>query len=184
MKTSSLLILVILFGTLYAQSQTSNKQYSLIIDSANVYPTIDKILELKELKNRVVYVDIWGTRCPPCLKEFQELPALKHRFQNDAVVFLYLCSPYKIERDKPNEKLWKELVLKNDLKGINILISSECYGKGFFEKYKEKYSEKRRYSIPTYLLVDKKGNIRDFDAPRPSNGDVLYDEIEKLLKEK
>ena len=183
MKTSFLLIVLILLGTLCAKSQISPGKYSLTIDSANVYPTIDKILELKELKNKVVYVDIWGTRCPPCLKEFQELPSLKHRFQNDAVVFLYLCSPYTVKRDKQNEKLWRELILKNDLKGINILISSECYGNGFFEKYKDKYSEKRRYGIPTYLLVDKKGKIRDFDAPRPSKGVVLYDEIQKLLKE-
>jgi len=155
-----------------------------MIDSANVFPTIDKILELNELKNKVVFVDIWGTRCPPCLKEFQELPGLKHRFQNESVAFLYLCSPYTVKRDKQNEKLWKALVLKNDLKGINVLISSDCYGKGFFDKYKDKYSDARKYAIPTYLLVDKKGKIRDFDAPRPSKGKLLYDEIEKLLKEK
>jgi hypothetical protein len=55
---------------------------------------------------------------------------------------------------------------------------------GFFEKYRDKYSEERRFGIPTYLLVDKTGHIRDFDAPRPSKGLPLYEAIQKLINEK
>ena len=35
--------------------------------------------------------------------------------------------------------------------------------------------------IPTYLLVDKTGKIVNFDAPRPSKKEILYDEIRALL---
>jgi len=34
------------------------------------------------------------------------------------------------------------------------------------------------------LLVNKKGEIVDFNAPRPSSGDILYAEIQKLINEK
>jgi len=184
MKKIFILFALIVICKLYALSQISQKGYYLINDTTNLYPGIDKILELKELNNKVVYIDLWGTKCPPCLKEFQYSGKLKERFQNDSVIFLYLCSPYKLVRDKINEKLWEGLILKNGLKGIHILISNECQENGFWEKFKDKYTEERLYGIPTFLLVDKKGVIRNFDAPRPSRGEFLFEKIQALLNEK
>jgi AhpC/TSA family. len=37
--------------------------------------------------------------------------------------------------------------------------------------------------IPKFVLIDKKGNIADFDAPRPSDSEALLSEINKLLEE-
>lgn len=184
MRTLFILIILIAICKLNAVSQIPQKGYFLINDTTNSYPNIDKILELKEFKNKVVYIDIWGTRCAPCLKEFLHIGKLKEKFQNDSIIILYLCSQYKLERDKMNEKLWKELILKNDLKGTHILLSNECYMNGFWEKFKDKYTEERSYGIPIFLLVDKKGVIRNFDAPRPSSEEVLYEKIQALLNEK
>jgi thiol-disulfide isomerase/thioredoxin len=183
MRRIFLLFSLILILKLYGVTQILQKGYYLINDTTNLYPSIDKILEMKELNRKVVYIDLWGTRCPPCLKEFQYSGKLKERFQNDSVTFLYLCSQYQLERDTINEKLWEERILKNELKGIHILISNECYKNGFWEKFKDKYTEERSYQIPTFLLVDKKGVIRNFDAPRPSNGEFLYEKIQALLNE-
>lgn len=165
------------------EAQNVNDDYTIIGDSTNIYPTIDSIFKLKELRNKVVYVDIWGTRCSPCLREFNYLPALKERFAKDSVAFLYLCSPYSLEWDKQNEKRWQDLIIKNKLKGVNVFISPDCYDSGFFEKYKDNYTEERMYSIPTYLLVNKNGEIVNFNAPRPSSGDLLYNDIQSLLDE-
>jgi len=177
-----LLLGFILFHT-GGEAQNVNDDYTIIADSTNIYPTIDSILKLDKLQNKVVYVDIWGTRCSPCLREFAYLPALKEKFANDSVAFLYLCCPYSLKWDKQNEKRWLDLIIKNELKGVNVFISPECYGTGFFEKYKDNYTEERRYTIPTYLLVDKKGEIVNFNAPRPSTGNLLYKDIQSLLDE-
>ena len=37
--------------------------------------------------------------------------------------------------------------------------------------------------IPRYMLMDKKGNIVDFNAKRPSSGQEIYNDIMKLLAE-
>ena len=85
--------------------------------------------------------------------------------------------------DPRNERLWKELIKKHGLEGIHVLMTAECYKNGFFEKYKSKFEPKNVYAIPTYLLVNKKGEIVNFQAPRPSEGEVLYKEIQKFLDE-
>lgn len=180
MKTT-FLILGILVSVLSVKGQKKIDDFTLIGDSTNIFKSIDEILKMKELQNHVVYADVWGTRCPPCLSEFKYVSELKKEFENDSVVFLYLCSPYTMEWDTDNEKLWKELIVKNNLEGINMLMSAECYEEGFFERYKDKYSEERLYGIPTYLLIDKQGNIVNFNAPRPSSKEVLYKEIHALL---
>lgn len=165
------------------EAQNGNDDYTIIGDSTNIYPTIDSILKLKKFQNKVVYVDIWGTRCSPCIQEFGYLPALKEKFAKDSVAFLYLCSPYSVKWDKQNEKRWHDLIIKHELKGVNVFISPECYDSGFFEKYKDNYTEERRYTIPMYLLVDRTGEIVNFNAPRPSTGELLYKDIQLLLDE-
>ena len=178
----SLLILGLLISVIVVKSQDLRNDHKIIGDSLNIYKSVDDILRLKDFQNKVVYVDIWGTRCGPCLGEFKFLPELKDRFKNDSIEFLYLCCPYDLEWDSKNAVLWRELIKKHHLTGTNILMSAECYTKGFFDKYKDKVAV--MYLIPTYLLVDKQGNIVDFNAPRPSSKNVLYDKIELLLGKK
>jgi thiol-disulfide isomerase/thioredoxin len=182
MKTT-FFILVIILTSIYSIAQKSSDNYLIIGDSTNTYKSVDDILRRNEYKNKVVYVDIWGTRCPPCLREFENIPQLKKRFANDSIVFLYLCSPYTLKWDKNNEILWQKIIKEHKLSGMHVLMSAECYGKGFFEKYRDKYTESRLYGIPTYLLVNKKGIIVNFDAPRPSAGEKLFSEIQSLLNQ-
>lgn len=98
MKTTILLVLLINIISAYSQESINN--YMIFGDSTNTYSSSDEILKLEMFQNKVVYVDIWGTRCPPCLKEFEFLPELKNRFEKESLVFLYLCSPYSMEWDK------------------------------------------------------------------------------------
>jgi len=181
---SVLLLLSINIFALNLYGQKSIEDYNVFGDSSNRYKSIDDILKIDALHNKVLYVDIWGTRCGPCLMEFTYLPSLKERFKNDSVVFLYLCSPYTMKWNAENAILWKQLIVKHDLKGINILMSAECYMGGFYEKYKDKYSPRSLYSIPRYLLVDRTGEIVNFNAPGPSSKETLYNEIQSLLDKK
>lgn len=174
-----LCLLLILFICL---SNISKAQLISIVDSTNKYPTIENILKLDYFKDKVVYVDIWGTHCGPCLNEFKCLPELKSKYQNDSIVFLYLCTPYQMkwEDNKENVKLWTSLSQKYHLSGINIFMSAESY-MDLFNNHDGSYSEDRKFGIPTYLLVDKKNFIVDFDAPRPSENEILNHSIDLLL---
>ena len=173
------------FGFILIQSlafgQKTIADFEIIEDSTNFYKSIDEIIELIVFKNKVVYVDIWGTRCKPCLREFAYIKDLKDRFKNEPVEYLYACSPYKMTKDKENIKLWKKLIVKYNLEGLNVFMSPQCYEDGFFKKYSDKYPENEKYAIPAYLLVNKNGEIVDFRAPRPSANEKLYEKIENLL---
>jgi len=183
MKSITLLIIgLMLINVVSAQKSISD--FEIIEDSTNVFKEIDDFFKLDQFKGKVVYVDVWGTRCGPCIKEFAFNKELKDRFQNKDVEYLYLCSPYSMTRDSLNIELWKKLIVKHNLDGLNVFMSNECYIDGFFEKYSDEYTEREQYGIPAYLLVNKKGEITNFKAPRPSTKEKLYKEIEDLLSEK
>ncbi|MEC3905741.1 TlpA disulfide reductase family protein [Tamlana sp. 2201CG12-4] len=181
-------IFLILIGILLTQeisyAQKSISDFEIIEDSTNTFKEIDDFFKLDKFKGKVIYVDVWGTRCGPCIKEFAYNKELKEKFKNKQVEFLYLCSPYSMKRDSLNIELWKKLIVKHNLGGLNIFMSPQCYMEGFFEKYADKYTEREQYGIPAYLLVNKKGDIINFKAPRPSSKEKLYKEIEDLLSEK
>lgn len=181
MKTK-IIIVGLLFLASHLYGQKTIKDYKVIEDAANQYKSIDDILQLPDLKGKVVYVDIWGTSCVPCIEEFKYLPELKAQFKGQEVVYLYLSSPYTLEWSPQNATKSKALIVKHNLEGLNVLISAECYDQGFYQKYKDKIPPKLMYSIPMYLLVDKQGNIVKFNAPRPSSKEILYAEIQKLLE--
>ena len=176
-------LLTVLCSTANGQD-FSKSDFFLYGDSTNIYTDIDKILAMDALKNKVVYVDIWGTRCRSCLREFQHVPKIQQKYlDNTSIVFLYLCSPYTIHWDADNAKRWRAQVYQYDLKGMHLLISAECYENGFFNKYKSRIKPENMFMIPTYLLVNKKGEIVNFNAAKPSNQQELFSQIDNLLKE-
>src|SRR5574343_965239 len=165
---------LLVFGS-YLHAQT-NQDFVLYEDTTR-FSSLEQILALPEFKDKVVYIDMWGTRCGPCIQEFAYAPELKSAFAGKPVVFLYLKSPYTFD----DSKEWKEMIRKYDLKGVHVAMSISFYMDGFWDKYKKHYSERRMYTIPTYLVADRSGNIFSFDAPRPSSKTKLYRLIERRI---
>ena len=125
-------------------------------------------VSLSSLKGNVVYVDVWATWCGPCVAEFPHSRALKERFKDAKdVKWVYVS----IDNANAREK-WVEAVAKHQLKGIH-LFSGEGWNATIAKLY-------QITGIPRYLLIDKAGNIYDSNASRPSSGDVIYNEIQKL----
>ena len=124
----------------------------------------DKPFSIKELKGKIVYIDVWATWCGPCRAEFPASKKLQKKFdQNKSIVFLYLS----IDRDV---KAWKKLVKSDkDLKGIHINQQDDNVLKSYLIKG------------PCYLLIDLEGKIVNSNAPKPSSGKVEI-EINNLLK--
>lgn len=152
-------------------------------DSANIilvkdtgqFSSLEEILRLPYFKNKIVYVDLWGTRCGPCINEFPHMGSLKEKYKEQPLIFLYLKSPYGFD----DSKEWKEMVYKYNLTGIHVPMSVQFYSNNFWNKYAGHYPEQRLFGIPTYLIIDKSGRIIDFDAPRPSETKALYKLLDK-----
>lgn len=170
----------IAFETINKQLNTTENCY--IFDSTNVFKTIEDFLEMERFDGKVVYIDFWGTRCKPCLEEFEFTPFLKKKFQDEAIEYLYICFYSSPKGMNYKEMLWKMIIKKYKIKGINLLVSKDLKYH-FYDKYRDKTDPSRMYLLPTYLLINKQGEVVDFNAPRPSSKEVLYEKIQELLDE-
>ena len=121
---------------------------------------------------KVIYVDVWGTTCGPCFREFPYSRDLHSKINHDKVQFVYLCISTK------DEEYWKQKILEYDLGGQHFLLNREA-GKAFYEEMGE------RNRKPYYFIIGKDGKLAMKNAPRPSSGEVaslLKEESEKRIE--
>ncbi len=138
------------------------KNVSLInIDSTEI--KLNKILN--QYKNKVVYIDFWGTWCKPCIKAIPYNIDLQKKYEDKDVVFIF----FGIESNFHN---WKKIIKKYNIIGEHFLIKDENT-----EIFQHKLFIK---GYPSYLLIDKKGNIMEASSPKSNN---IINEIDRLLNE-
>ena len=137
-------------------------------------PSNDTFSEIiSEHTGKVVLVDLWGSWCGPCKSEFKFSPALKKKFENKPVDFVYIA--FEHERENPEEN-WKKTANFYDLQGRHILADENLK-----KNIEMLYGSPDQKYFPRYILVDKNGEIADLTAPKPSSTDVLYQKINELL---
>lgn len=142
--------------------------------------SLDSVLIQKEFAGKVVYIDIWGVHCIPCIEEFAFNEPLKNKFNSEDVVFLYLSLDYE---HKDDYELWRKMIRTKNLIGYNMFISAKFY-MNIWNSIRDSVDKKDMYLIPHYIIADRNGKIAFADAARPSSHDVLYNQIEAVLQKK
>ena len=96
-------------------------------------------------KGKTLILDLWGSSCGPCLRDFKNSSDIKNELKKNNVEVVYLCAG----RSSTPEK-WKKVIVDNKLVGDHIYMDNDMT-----TKYMNEFNFKR---YPGYLVVDKNGN--------------------------
>ncbi|WP_316824572.1 TlpA disulfide reductase family protein [Pedobacter miscanthi] len=124
---------------------------------------------IKPYKGKVIYVDFWGTWCAPCKGEMPFVKQVKEALKGKDVVFMYFAN-------RSPEEAWKNIIKEYELTSENAVHYR-------LPDLQQNMIE-TRFSIngfPTYILIDKEGNVNTMKAPRPSNKEDLVTAVNTLL---
>ncbi len=122
------------------------------------------IVELEDLRGKIVYIDIWSTGCGPCMAEIPYLKKLEKfcKGKNIHLVAINILD---------DSEHWKKTVKEKQLGGIQLHASDER--DKFFKDYVVR-------GIPRYILLDENGRIIDSSAKRPSD-EKLLEQLGKII---
>jgi thiol-disulfide isomerase/thioredoxin len=119
---------------------------------------------LADFKGKVVYIDFWASWCKPCRVETPFLEAVYEQYKSDPrIAFVSVAVA-------DGQQAWLN-ALKKDKPTWLQLIDSEG-------KIQAAYNANL---IPRFVIINKKGEIVNFNAPRPSNKDELMKLLEKEM---
>ena len=121
---------------------------------------LNKTYSLDDFKGKVIYIDLWASWCGSCRVEMPDFRKLVNKFKdNNQISFLSIAI-----NDGINE--WKKALDEDKPDWIQLIDKEGVVWKSYVAS-----------TIPKYILIDKQGNIVNFDAPQPGSGE----KIEKLL---
>lgn len=105
-------------------------------------------------KNKVVFLNFWGTWCPPCRKEIPDIIEIVNELNPKDFVVIGVAS----ERGdlKTSVEKVSQYVSNNKLNYINIVMDSKT------QELKQAYmkaTENPLQYVPTTIIIDKEGKI-------------------------
>jgi thiol-disulfide isomerase/thioredoxin len=186
------IVLIVLCQLIFLRTERSDisilNEEIEFLDSTNQFSTIEDVLKLPRFQNKVVYIDLWGTTCIPCIKDFAFSEKLHKQFENQPVDFLYICYNTNGNIDDNQRKIWKKMATDHQLKGLHIysyvlppnLLIHQKIGVDFYKTHAKQIIA---YAIPMYAIA-KNGKIVSFYAKSPSDGNALYHQIDSILLKK
>lgn len=132
----------------------------------------NKSISLADLKGKVVLIDFWATWCGPCLDAFPKLNDLYAEYGDQGFTILGLTRYYeelgKAPRSEKELVSIREFVGEHELKYPIIVANSQANQIAY-----------SAMSLPTVVLVDKKGIIRNIYV---GSSDGREREIESAIR--
>ena len=129
---------------------------------------IDKIIE--PYKGKIVYMDIWGIWCQPCINAIKSSPKLKEAVKDYDIVYVYFAG-------KSEEIAWKGCIAELGLTRPNYV---------HYNLPRNQQDVVFKYlnldGFPFYVLFDKQGNMEKLDRGHIGNVEGFKKKIDELSK--
>ncbi|MEJ5245056.1 MAG: TlpA disulfide reductase family protein [Bacteroidota bacterium] len=117
------------------------------------YKNLDKNFSIKDYaKGKYIFLNFWGTWCPPCRREIPEIIEIQKELKDQLVVI-----GVALERQPDFESAGKnvsEFVAANGINYLNVVVPS-----GNPNRMKIAGAYGGIQAVPTTFLIDKDGNI-------------------------
>lgn len=111
-------------------------------------------ISLEKMQGKYLYVDIWATWCRPCLQQIPAMKELEQKYRDSNIEFVSIS----VDQDRDKAK-WEKMVHEKQMEGIQLFAGKQT---SFSQDYQVS-------SIPRFLIIGKKGELVDNNAPRPMN---------------
>lgn len=150
----------------YQQSLIQEHLEIKFLTDTEAIQTIEQLGEA--VKGKITYVDLWATWCGPCREELQYSIKLHQKFEAIGVQSLY------VSIDNPSADAgWKVMLKGLNLKGFHIRTSEALH--------KDLNTKVPKFTgIPRYLIFNKEGKVVNWDAKRPSDGNLLLEQLKAV----
>ena len=132
-----------------------------------------KISPLADLRGKVVLLDFWATWCAPCLESVPHLIELHEDFSEQGLIILGLTRYYQSVKDVPAEDA-KEIESLKTFRENHKIPYDFAVSKGQINQLNYGAT-----SLPTTVLIDKKGIIRYLES---GTSDARREEIREMIK--
>ncbi len=128
-----------------------------------------KTVSLADFKGKYVYLNFWASWCSSCTQEMMLIPDLKKQY-GGKIIFVSISVDKKID------------AMKNFLKK-NPKLDADKVGPGWSFLYCDNYKKAKEdfnvLTVPTYYLIDPKGNVMRSPAASPAEIEPLFNSIKK-----
>jgi thiol-disulfide isomerase/thioredoxin len=177
------ILAIVAISSITLMANPSSKPTFDLVDTNNQHIKITSIkngLHVDGADGKVVFIEFFGYKCPPCLKTIPHFINLKNKYK-DKLEIISIEVPMNLPAMYAPSIRGKELKQFADKKGINYhLISDE--NAGMFTNYIAQGTQWEG-GIPFLLILDTKGKAQVAQVGLiPQN--VLEQVIDKLLYNK
>lgn len=147
-----------------------NISNSYKIDKIGKYTSLKQLVSNK-FKNKAIFIDLWASWCIPCKQEFEYNKIVDSFLTKKNIKKVYISID-----DISKKRTWLKNIEYFKLTGYHFIANKELIN----DIKSHVYKKGELFSIPRYLIINAKGQIIDFNAPRPSNYNQLFTELSKL----